>query len=349
MKAILIILVLFISSVNYGQIPAYYNDVDLTTTGLDLKNELSQKTVSAHNITLTYSQVWNVLKSSDISPSNSNNVMLIYGWDDSDSDITNDLTRDKADNGGNTGDWNREHTFAKSLGTPNLGTSGPGADVHNLRASDVQRNGSRGNKKFATGTGVSSGTVGPNWYPGNEWRGDVARIIMYMYLRYNQQCKPSSVCVGNPVTIDLNMVDILLEWNALDPVSSFEENRNVVIQQNQGNRNPFIDNPYLATLIWGGTAAENKWNLSVIKVSNFKYSIYPNPSFNHSIYLTTSIANQAQIKSIAIYDICGKVISIPSTNFFLANKLKINNLPKGINFIQIVTYEGIITRKIIVN
>src|SRR5690606_41715169 len=48
--------------------------------------------------------------------------------------------RSKNDNGGNTGDWNREHTYAKSLGTPNLGEAGPGADAHHLRASDVQWN-----------------------------------------------------------------------------------------------------------------------------------------------------------------------------------------------------------------
>jgi endonuclease I len=43
-------------------------------------------------------------------------------------------------------------------------------------------------------------------------------------------------------------------------VSLFEEQRNNVIEGAQGNRNPFIDNPYLATLIWGGNPAENKWN-----------------------------------------------------------------------------------------
>ena len=44
------------------------------------------------------------------------------------------------------------------------------------------------------------------------------------------------------------------------PVSAFEIQRNNVIEGAQGNRNPFIDNPYLATLIWGGNPAENKWN-----------------------------------------------------------------------------------------
>jgi hypothetical protein len=59
------------------------------------------------------------------------------------------------------------------------------------------------------------------------------------------------------------MIDLFLKWNVEDPVSAFEDQRNPVIEGVQGNRNPFIDNPYLATLIWGGaTAAEDKWEMT---------------------------------------------------------------------------------------
>ena len=57
------------------------------------------------------------------------------------------------------------------------------------------------------------------------------------------------------------MPDIFLEWNEEDPVSPFEKTRNNVLQDIQGNRNPFIDNPYLATLIWGGPQAPDSWNI----------------------------------------------------------------------------------------
>ncbi|MEI6864821.1 endonuclease [Flavicella sp.] len=57
------------------------------------------------------------------------------------------------------------------------------------------------------------------------------------------------------------MISLFLEWNQEDPVSIFEINRNNVILDYQKNRNPFIDNPYLATLIWGGIATEDNWNL----------------------------------------------------------------------------------------
>src|SRR5690606_41682683 len=47
---------------------------------------------------------------------------------------------------------------------------------------------------------------------------------------------------------------------AADPVSALEKQRNEVIVGAQGNRNPFIDNPHLATRIWGGDEADNRWD-----------------------------------------------------------------------------------------
>ncbi|WHT38469.1 endonuclease [Myroides sp. mNGS23_01] len=60
---------------------------------------------------------------------------------------------------------------------------------------------------------------------------------------------------------DAHMVNILLQWNAEDPVSAIEIQRNEYLSKPeiQGNRNPFIDNPHLATQLWGGPVAENRW------------------------------------------------------------------------------------------
>lgn len=242
-----------------SELSEYYKDVDFTLTGSSLKDVLATEIIDSHTTFLDYTPgIWNVLKQSDLDPTDNTKVVLIYGYDDTDGNYVTDRTRSKDANGGNTGDWNREHVFPKSLGTPDLGTSGPGADAHHLRPSDVSFNSQRGNKLFATGSG-NAGDVSGNWYPGDEWKGDVARMMMYMYLRYGSQCLPKNVAVGSVVASDSNMVDLLLEWNAQDPVSDLEKQRNNIVANEQGNRNPFIDNPYLATVIWSGNEAENTW------------------------------------------------------------------------------------------
>lgn len=275
MKKTILFIIGLISFLGFAQQP-YYDDVNLTLTGTQLRDELGVKVSNTHSNSLSYSEIWTATMVTDLDPNNSNNVLLLYGWENgSDSDVTNDVSRSKNDNGGSVGDWNREHTFPNSLASPDLdqfGTSGPPySDAHNLRSTDVQRNGQRGSLKFAAGSG-NSGTTSGGWYPGDasvggtDWRGDVARIVMYMYLRYGNQCLPTFVADGTVNTVDANMIDLLLEWNAADPVSPYEDARNTFHENianatAQGNRNPFIDNPRLATQIWGGTPAEDRWGI----------------------------------------------------------------------------------------
>jgi hypothetical protein len=52
-------------------------------------------------------------------------------------------------------------------------------------------------------------------------------------------------------------IALLMKWHRQDPVSQKEVDRNNGIQQTQGNRNPFIDYPYLAEFIWGEKAGES--------------------------------------------------------------------------------------------
>ena len=246
---------------------AYYNDVNLNLTGLTLKDELAVKIINTHTRTLFYDQIWNASKATDLNPSNPAQVLLMYGWENgTDGDVTNDKFRGINLNGGSVGDWNREHVYSRSLGTPNLGEAGPGADAHHLRPSDFQKNSSRGNTKFANGTGVASGASNGGWYPGGEWKGDVARMMMYMYLRYGNRCLPTNVGFGSNANTPDDMIDLFLQWNVEDPVSDFERQRNSYHENTnnpeaQGNRNPFIDNPRLATRIWGGPEAEDSWGI----------------------------------------------------------------------------------------
>ncbi|OEK07589.1 hypothetical protein A8C32_17480 [Flavivirga aquatica] len=277
-KHFYLVLFLFINYLGFSQLTppaqlqAYYKDVDFTQTGLTLFNDLAIETAVKHTNYLTYSPgIWEASKITDQDPLNTSNVLLIYGYNDTDANFITDRSRNKNNNGGNQGtDWNREHTFPNSLGNPKLETSGrnvpPYADAHNLRPSDVKMNSNRGNLKFAAGSG-NAGNTGANWYPGDEWKGDAARILMYMYLRYGDQCKPAFASVGTTNAVDPDMINLLLEWNASDPVSTTEDNRNTYHANTtnayaQGNRNPFIDNPYLATVIWGGAPAENRWGSS---------------------------------------------------------------------------------------
>ncbi|WNH08447.1 endonuclease [Thalassobellus suaedae] len=280
MKNLFIYTLTFLCAISsFGQIQSYYNGLDLTNTGEDLFLELSTRLKSTHisiPYTSTATDTWDVLKQAEEDPNNPSNVLLIYGFDDTDGDYKTDRTRAKTETdtgGGDPGKWNREHIFAKSIANPVLLTDdpGPGTDVHNLRPADSEWNSLRSNRKFTDGSGDSKIIAGNGgWYPGDEWKGDVARAIMYMYLRYNgdgsktseTQCFPKAIGYGNVLSADPNMIDLFLKWNAEDPVSDFEDQHNPVAEGIQGNRNPFIDNPYLATLIWGGLIAEDRWDLN---------------------------------------------------------------------------------------
>ena len=216
-------------------------------SGTALKSELHR--IIRTNSRLTYDQVWNALMVTDQDPSNPNNVILLYSG----------RSQAKNTNGGNPNDWNREHVWAKSHG--DFGTAtGPGTDVHHLRPEDVSVNGSRGNKDFDNGgTAVpeapGSRTDADSFEPRAAVKGDVARMIFYMAVRYegddgfpNLEMNEST---ANGTAPYLGRRSVLLSWNAQDPPDTFEKRRNQVIyDQFQHNRNPFVDHPEWASAIW---------------------------------------------------------------------------------------------------
>lgn len=229
-------------------IPAGYYDGTAGLSGEALKSELND--IISGNTRLSYSQVWTALMVTDQDPANSNNVILLYGGQ----------SRAKSLNGGDVGDWNREHVWAQSHG--NFGTSaGPGTDLHHLRPEDVQVNGIRGNKDFDNGGSAVSGAPGSltdsnSFEPRDAVKGDVARMILYMAVRYEGEegfvDLETNDAVTNGTVPFHGRISVLLDWNNEDPVSSFEANRNDVIYEDyQGNRNPFIDHPEWADAIWG--------------------------------------------------------------------------------------------------
>lgn len=358
MKNFYNLIALFSAAIIFAQAGApatpYWNGFNFNQTGMALKSALATKIINTHTHNLSYSDVWEALKVADRDPANTNNVLLVYGWENgTDANVTNDRSRSKNDNGGSNGQWNREHTFAQALGNPDLGQSGPGADAHHLRASDVQRNGMRGNLKFITGSGVASTTTGGGWYPGDEWKGDIARMMMYMYLHYGDQCLPTVIGFGTPVATDANMITLFLQWNAEDPVSQYEDNRNTYLgnasnSYGQGNRNPFIDNPYLATLIWGGTPAENRWpSLALPQIDNAfsLVSVYPNPANDHRI----NIDSEVVLDEIELISINGQLVQKINNPQFQDHTYTIENLPQGFYFLKLVSQQQSVVKKVLVN
>ena len=153
--------------------------------------------------------------------------------------------------------WNREHVWPQSLGGGN--TRGGGADLHHIRPSDASVNTSRGNKKYGEAgagatakygsnpaTGYLGGTYNSTYFePNDNVKGDVARICLYVYVRWGSSWGADSI------TEVFQSVDVLLEWCEMDPVDTWEMGRNEVVQEIQGNRNVFIDYPEYAWLIFG--------------------------------------------------------------------------------------------------
>lgn len=285
----------------YAQMPMYYSSVDFTQNSQSIKTQLHNLLTSTH-VELPYTSntstdVWDVLKVSDIEVAST--VALLYGWNDLDAIVSNDRTRDvnlSCHVSSCSGMWVREHVYPRSLGQPNLGFAGPGSDCHNLRAIDSDMNNTRGNRKFSQSSGTASTIGSDEFYPGDEWRGDVARQIMYMYVRWSTQCEANAVG-QNLHTYHADMPDIFLLWNTIDPVSYFEVARNNAIYSNQGNRNPFIDNPYIATMIWSGPNAEDTWG-TLSTNSSIHETVSP-------ILGQTGIINTNEFQWIKVYTILG--------------------------------------------
>ncbi|HEY5835052.1 endonuclease I family protein [Streptomyces sp.] len=224
----------------------YYKNA-IGKTGTSLKSSLH--TIISSQSKISYDAVWNALKVTDQDPNNSGNVILLYSG----------TSRSKALSGGDVGDWNREHVWAQSHG--GFGTSaGPGTDLHHLRPADVQVNSIRGNKDFDNGGSAVSGAPGSytdsnSFEPRNADKGDVARMILYMAVRYEgddawADLEPND-SVSNGSVPYHGRLSILKQWNEQDPPSAFEEARNQIIYDiYQKNRNPFIDHPEWVEAIW---------------------------------------------------------------------------------------------------
>jgi endonuclease I len=243
--------------IGIAQIPEGYYDGTDNLEGEALKAQLNDiiQDHKEYEYTEDTTDVWDILKETDRDPNNSNNVILIY------SGIS---TRGDLERFG----WQREHVWSQSHGQ--FGRSkGAGVDVHHLRPVNITHNGSSGksNKDFYDGgvpmlvDGMHYGCykTDSTWEPRRDVKGDVARMMFYMVVRYEgENDEPDLELINNANTADnfedepvYGDLETLLRWHRMDPVDNWERRRNhIIYTKYQRNRNPFIDHPEFAELIF---------------------------------------------------------------------------------------------------
>ena len=181
---------------------------------------------------VTYGEARYILDETDADPNNPSNVMLVY------------LGTSVSGNWDFGVTWNREHVWPQSL----LGVKADNdivniaSDLQNLKPANPSENSSRNNRYYDD---ISVGGV--SYEPRDEVKGDLARILLYMWTMYDEL----ELVNTNPTVHEMAMLDKILEWHELDPVDDFERNRNDIIFDYQKNRNPYIDYPEFVDLIWG--------------------------------------------------------------------------------------------------
>ena len=221
-----------------SELDYYYSDVVFSGDSDVLYQELSAHTNEKHVNKLEYYMRHDYLYDADADLTDPFYVVMMYSGD------LRPWTEHQEGELDGDESFNTEHIYPQSLLGDNEEAKN---DMHHMRSADAAINSQRLNYPFTEGSGTYELIDGDSWYPGDEWKGDVARMVMYINLKY-----------GEPFS-DVGNLEMFLRWNVEDPVSAFEIQRNNVIEGAQGNRNPFIDNPYLATLIWGGESATNTW------------------------------------------------------------------------------------------
>ena len=336
-------------------IPTGYYDSLEGLSGNALKQAV-QDIIAAPTVRLhSYADIWDIIRTADQNPENSNQIWDMY--------LEIPMAKlDQQTTSSIVGKWNREHIFCQSRGGFEVanGDTADGigvwnstsaasvvdgvSDAHHIRAENGQENSSRNNKNYGT---VNSSTVyaGPSGTQGS-WRGDVARALFYMAVRFDglnvvngdpsEYLPSTSIASGN-----IGDLATLLVWNHSDPSDDFEMNRNNYIYTWQMNRNPFIDYPLLVDYIFGANFGQ-PWSssLSIQNPIENKVAVYPNPTTDYII--VTGLEGNSKVE---IYTITGQMVQ--SQNF--ENEIRINiDLNAGMYLVKVSNGFQSTTKKIIV-
>lgn len=301
-RSLLVVLVLPLCA--QAQPPPGYYDPAAGLYGQDLRAAL-YGIISPHTV-IMYTNLWNVFEAVDARQDGK--VWDIY------SDIPSGTPAyeftfgsDQCGTYSGEGDcFNREHTFPVSWfdDVPPMNS-----DVFHIYPTDGWVNQKRGSFPYGevnspTWTSTNGSKVGPCAWPGcsgtvfepiDEYKGDVARGYFYMLTRY----MPNTASWPCPMLIsgEFNSwaESLLLAWNASDPVSQKEIDRNNGIFALQGNRNPYIDNPEWATSIWGPTAGVAEGDAASAQLW-----------YNEGLHVVT--ADASEVLQLAVFDMTGREV-----------------------------------------
>ena len=272
-----------------------------TTNYYESCNGLSGEALRAelHNIikdhqSFSYTTTKTILREADEDYNNPENILLVYTGNSIDKfDFASNFEPDF---------WNREHVWPKSHGDFDAGDpfEVPAyTDAHNLKPVDHSMNTLRGEKDFENGGDLvfngSSETdcfsTSSTFEPRDEVKGDIARIILYMDLRYEGGTgEPNLVVVDGLTTYpnpQIGTLSTLLEWHVQDPPDAFEKRRNDIIFKWQGNRNPFIDYPEFVNYLYNDNPQINPINISNVNIDPI--SIEGEQNFNISANVLSEI------------------------------------------------------------
>lgn len=341
--------------------PGYYNTA--TGTGYVLKTQLFN-IINGHT-DRGYAGLYVTYQTSDIK-SNGKVWDMYSNCDFTFGTVANGGNQDNGtDPGGECGLFNREHTVPQSY----FNSQPPMySDAHFVLPTDKVVNATRDDWPFGrvqnatytsgngsklgnnTNSGYSAGYTSTVFEPIDEYKGDIARVLLYFATRYEDmvagfyttvpatsKIKPMFDGSSNKV-FSQTFLNILLTWNTQDPVSAKEIARNDAIYARQNNRNPYIDHNEYVTAIWGLPLAVSDFD------SLANVSIYPNPSTD-IINISTEIA----LDEIDIITINGQVLQQIKKPVMENNNYAITNLPKGFYFIKLSSESSSVTKKVVIN
>ncbi|WP_416308016.1 ExeM/NucH family extracellular endonuclease [Neptunicella sp. SCSIO 80796] len=325
-----------------------YAEINANHTAGEIKAALSD--VIDGNKVLTYAEVWTALTQTDQDPANADNVILLYKGVSA-AKMSN-ATGSNADSDPNR--WNREHVWAKSHGFSS-DVNEAYTDIHHLRPSDVSINSDRGNKDFDNSDSpVSEAPLNrvddDSFEPRDAVKGDVARILFYMDVRYegfdttpDLHLEDRLTSVGEPA---IGRLCRLIEWNNADPVDSFEQTRNDRIYELQGNRNPFIDHPeWVSTFftadtcedLGGDTGGDDDGGTGGDDGGTGGDTGGDSPAGSGDIFISEYVEGSGYNKALELFNPTAQAIDLASANYQLGRFANGSTSPAMINLTGVVS------------